>query len=155
MCNTCNGWRHLLQGYYLRISRHTYPVRRCGALKVFDIYIPSVIPNIYPHHTNIDALILTNVISFTEFTPDTFTALLIPTDVTVGKRKFRMMVAAATARYIQLIEFRESATTSRSSSFSNRAHNHKRSQFGDSTTIKSSCAEEMNRAFEVLQPLLV
>ncbi|XP_050325746.1 uncharacterized protein LOC126756594, partial [Bactrocera neohumeralis] len=37
---------------------------------------------------------------FTEFTESTFNALPIPTDVCVGERRFRKVIAAATARFI-------------------------------------------------------
>ncbi|XP_049318515.1 probable RNA-directed DNA polymerase from transposon X-element isoform X1 [Bactrocera dorsalis] len=41
-----------------------------------------------------------NWVGFTEFTESTFNALPIPTDVCVGERQFRKVIAAATARFI-------------------------------------------------------
>ncbi|XP_039948609.1 uncharacterized protein LOC120766928 [Bactrocera tryoni] len=41
-----------------------------------------------------------NWVGFTEFTESTFNALPIPTDVCVGERRFRKVIAAATARFI-------------------------------------------------------
>ncbi|XP_039968570.1 uncharacterized protein LOC126764214 [Bactrocera neohumeralis] len=41
-----------------------------------------------------------NWVGFTEFTENTFNALPIPTDVCVGERQFRKVIAAATARFI-------------------------------------------------------
>ncbi|XP_036227385.2 uncharacterized protein, partial [Bactrocera oleae] len=41
-----------------------------------------------------------NWVGFTEFTESTFNALPIPTDVIVGERQFRKVIAAATARFI-------------------------------------------------------
>nr|XP_036227052.1 uncharacterized protein LOC118682434 [Bactrocera oleae] len=41
-----------------------------------------------------------NWVGFTEFTKSTSNALPIPTDVIVGERQFRMVIAAATARFI-------------------------------------------------------
>nr|XP_036212649.1 uncharacterized protein LOC118679807 [Bactrocera oleae] len=41
-----------------------------------------------------------NWVGFTEFTESTFNAILIPTDVIVGERQFRKVIAAATARFI-------------------------------------------------------
>nr|XP_036213589.1 uncharacterized protein LOC118679931 [Bactrocera oleae] len=41
-----------------------------------------------------------NWVGFTEFIESTFNALPIPTDVIVGERQFRKVIAAATARFI-------------------------------------------------------
>ncbi|XP_069962582.1 uncharacterized protein, partial [Bactrocera oleae] len=41
-----------------------------------------------------------NWVGFTEFTESTFNSLSIPTDVIVGERQFRKVIAAATARFI-------------------------------------------------------
>lgn len=41
-----------------------------------------------------------NLVAFTEFTENIFTAPPIPTDVIIGKRRFRKLIAAATSSFI-------------------------------------------------------